>query len=38
MIVDSLLKKILKKGYLVWIKPNGLDFEYGDKIGTPIRM
>ena len=38
MIVDSLLKKILKKGHLVWIKPNGLDFEYGDKTGTPIKM
>ena len=38
MIVDSLLKKILKKGHLVWVKPNGLDFEYGDKTGTPIKM
>ena len=38
MIVDSLFKKILKKGHLVWIKPNGLDFEYGDKTGTPIKM
>ena len=38
MILDSLLKKILKKGHLVWIKPNGLDFEYGDKTGTPIKM
>ena len=38
MIVDSLLKKILKKGHLVWIKPNGLVFEYGDKTGTPIKM
>ena len=38
MIVDSLLKKILKKGHLVWIKPNGLDFEYGDKTGTSIKM
>ena len=38
MIFDSLLKKILKKGHLVWIKPNGLDFEYGDKTGTPIKM
>ncbi len=38
MIVDSLLKKILKKGHLIWIKPNGLDFEYGDKTGTPIKM
>ena len=38
MIVDSLLRKILKKGHLVWIKPNGLDFEYGDKTGTPIKM
>jgi len=38
MIVDSLLKKILKKGHLIWIKPNGLDFEYGDETGTPIKM
>ena len=38
MILDSLFKKILKKGDLVWIKPNGLDFEYGDKTGTPIKM
>ena len=38
MIVDNLLKKILKKGHLVWIKPNGLDYEYGDKTGTPIKM
>ena len=38
MIVDSLFKKILKKGHLIWIKPNGLDFEYGDKTGTPIKM
>ena len=38
MIVDSLLKKILKKGNLVWIKPNGLNFEYGDTSGTPIKM
>ena len=38
MIVDNLLKKILKKGHLIWIKPNGLDFEYGDKTGTPIKM
>jgi len=38
MIVDSLFKKILKKGHLVWIKPNGLNFEYGDKTGTPIKM
>ena len=38
MIIDNLFKKILKKGHLVWIKPNGLDFEYGDKTGTPIKM
>ena len=38
MIFDSLLKKILKKGCLVWNKPNGLDCEYGDKTGTPIKM
>ncbi len=38
MILDSLLKKILKKGNLVWIKPNGLDFKYGDSTGTPIKM
>ena len=38
MILDSLLKKILKNGNLIWIKPNGLNFEYGDKSGTPIKM
>ena len=38
MIVDNFLKNILKKGHLVWIKPNGLDFEYGDKTGIPIKM
>ena len=38
MIIESLLKKTLKKGYLVWIKPNGLNYEYGDKTGTPIKM
>ena len=38
MILDNLLKKVLKKGHLVWIKPNGLDFKYGDKTGTPIKM
>ncbi len=38
MILDSLFKKILNNGHLVWIKPNGLDFEYGDKTGTPIKM
>ena len=38
MILNSLLKKILKKGNLVWIKPNGLDFKYGDSTGTPIKM
>ena len=37
-MLGSLFKKILKKGHLVWIKPNGLDFEYGDKTGTPIKM
>ena len=38
MILDSLLKKILKNGNLIWIKPNGLNFEYGDKSGNPIKM
>ena len=38
MIIKSLLKKILKKGNLIWIRPNGEEFEFGDKTGNPIRM
>ena len=38
MIFNSLLQKALKKGHLVWIRPNGEEFEFGDKTGNPIRM
>ena len=38
MIFNSLLQKVIKKGHLVWIKPNGEEFEFGDKTGNLIKM
>ena len=38
MILNNILKRIIKEGHLVWIKPSGEQIVYGDKTGEQIRV
>ena len=38
MITKSLLTKIIKKGNLTWVRPNGEINTYGDGSGEPIKI
>ena len=38
MLFNSILTKLIKKGHLVWIQPNGIKSSFGDQSISPITI